>query len=82
MADQDAIAKLMEASSEPEAAMICGFLESRGIPATYDKGSVEAAPMAPGGAMSGPFIGQQEIVVRAKDLEAAREALAELDTTP
>jgi hypothetical protein len=82
MADDDAIVKLQEASSEAEAAMICGFLESRGIPATYDKGSVQAAPMAPGGAMSGPYVGQQEIVVRARDLEAARQALAELESTP
>jgi hypothetical protein len=71
----DAIVKLTEAGSEPEAAMICGFLESRGIRATYDKGTIEATPV---GAISGAYVGRQEIVVRAEDLAAAREALAEL----
>jgi hypothetical protein len=79
MAADDAIVKLTEAADEPEAAMICGFLESRGISATYDKGTMEATPVA---AISGPYVGRQEIVVRAEDLEAARAALAELESTP
>ena len=82
MADHDAIVKLTEAASETEAAMICGFLESRGIRATYDKGTIDASPMSPGGAMSGPFVGRQEIVMRAEDLEAARQALAEQESSP
>ena len=49
MADHDAIVKLTEAGSEPEAAMICGFLESRGIRATYDKGIVIALDRSPMG---------------------------------
>jgi hypothetical protein len=54
--------------------MICGYLESRGIRAIYDKGNV------PGflNTWSGPHLGRQEILVRAADLDAAREALAEL----
>jgi len=60
--------------SEAEAATICGYLESQGIRATYDKGNV------PGfmNTWSGPHLGQQEIVVRASDAEAARRALASL----
>jgi uridine phosphorylase len=60
--------------SEAEAATICGYLESRGIRAAYDKGNV------PGflNAWSGPHVGQQQILVAAADAEAAREALAAL----
>jgi hypothetical protein len=79
MAADDTIVKLTEAADEPEAAVICGFLASRGIHATYDKGTIESTPV---GAISGPHVGRQEIVVRAEDLEAARAALAELESTP
>jgi hypothetical protein len=78
VAADDAIVKLTEAADEPEAAMICGFLESRGIRATYDKGTIDATPVS---AMSGAYVGRQEIVVRAEDLAAAREALAELESS-
>lgn len=64
------------ASSETEAAMICGYLESRGIRARYDKGGV----FQPLGGLAGEglgFVGRQEILVRAADLAAARSALAE-----
>jgi hypothetical protein len=54
--------------------MICGYLESQGIRAAYDKGNV------PGflNTWSGPHLGRQEILVRASDLDAARKALAAL----
>jgi len=43
----------------------------------YDKGNV------PGfvNAWSGPYVGRQEILVAAADVEAARDALAALDRT-
>jgi hypothetical protein len=54
--------------------MICGYLESQGIRAMYDKGN------APGfvNAWSGPHLGRQEILVAAADLETARALLATL----
>ena len=57
--------------------MICGYLESQGIHAMYDKGNV------PGfmNAWSGPYVGRQEILVSAADLAAARDALASLERT-
>jgi len=60
--------------SEAEAATICGYLESQGIRAAYDKGNV------PGflNTWSGPNVGQQQILVAAADAKAAREALAAL----
>lgn len=73
----DDLVKLTEAGSEMEATMICGLLESRGIRATYDKGTIEGSPFGPGGAFSGPFVGRQEILVRAEDIDAAQQALAE-----
>jgi hypothetical protein len=68
---------LTTAASEAEASMICGYLESQGIRAVYDKGNV------PGfmNAWSGPYLGRQEILVAAADVEAARNALAALDQT-
>ena len=50
--------------------MICGFLNERGIRATYEKGGLPGlqAYTAKGGA--------QEIRVPANELDAAREALA------
>jgi hypothetical protein len=68
--------KLTEVNSEAEAATICGYLESVGIHATYDKGGVSAGVL---GSYSGPGVGRQEIVVDAGDVEAAREALASID---
>jgi Putative prokaryotic signal transducing protein len=61
-------------ASEAEASMICGYLESQGIRAVYDKGNV------PGfvNAWSGPFVGRQEILVAAADVETARALLATL----
>jgi hypothetical protein len=75
----DNVVKLTEANSEAEAATICGYLESLGIHATYDKGGTfpgmgtGADPVGIGGAHAG----RQEILVRTEDLEAAREALAQ-----
>jgi hypothetical protein len=71
----DEVVRLTVASSELEAAMICGYLESRGIRTSYDKGGV----FQPLGGLAGEglaFVGRQEILVRADDLEAARTALA------
>ena len=57
-----------------EAATICGYLESQGIHAVYDKGNI------PGfvNSWSGPYVGRQQIVVAAADLETARALLAAL----
>jgi hypothetical protein len=67
--------KVAEAASEPEAAAMCGFLESRGIRATYDKGGT--GQLGLGQVYPTAFVGRQEILVRAEDAEAARRALAE-----
>lgn len=78
----DDVVKIGEAGSEQEAAIICGFLESNGIKATYDKGGVDqpiGSPLLPG-AIYGPmtaFEGRQEILVRANDAERATKLLAE-----
>jgi hypothetical protein len=80
----DALVKLMEAANESEAAIVVGYLESQGVRATYDRGSVVGPPMAGlGGGFSpagsgGSGVGRQEILVRAEDLEAARAALENL----
>jgi hypothetical protein len=74
-------AKLTEANSEAEAAMICGYLESLGINASYEKSRLfpgmgtAADPVGIGAAHAG----RQEILVHAEDLEAAREALAQAE---
>jgi hypothetical protein len=71
----DDVVTLTVASSESEAAMICGYLESQGIRATYDKGGV----FQPLGGLAGEglgFVGRQQILVRADDLSKARAALA------
>jgi hypothetical protein len=69
--------KLTEVETEAEAATICGFLESQGIHATYDKGGINSAIAA----YSGPG-GRQEILVRADELDAARAALASIEEPP
>jgi hypothetical protein len=72
----DELVRVTVAGSEAEAAVICGYLESRGIRATYDKGGV----FQPLGGLAGEglgFVGRQEILVRAGDLEAAKAALDE-----
>jgi hypothetical protein len=68
----DELVKLAEVGSEAEAATMCGFLESQGIRATYDKGGTSSALAA----YSGPSGGEQQVLVRAEDLDAARAALA------
>jgi hypothetical protein len=67
------VVKLTEAESEQEAAIICGYLESRGIRATYDKGGV-FQPLA---FLPITGVGRQEVLVRAEDLERAKAALAD-----
>jgi hypothetical protein len=80
----DEAVKLTEAESEAEAVMICGYLQSAGIQATYDRGGVMGPPMGGlGGGLSvwgsGQFsAGRQEILVHARDLKKAQAALAEL----
>jgi hypothetical protein len=61
--------------------MICGYLESRGINATYDKGGVFQPFFGGGGGTGEAYIGRQEILVRSEDLEQARKALSELPAT-
>jgi hypothetical protein len=60
--------------TEAEAATIVGYLESEGIRAVYDKGGIAGL----GNMWLGPGMGQQQILVNASDLDAARQALASL----
>jgi hypothetical protein len=71
----DDVVKVAEAENEMEASLICGFLESQGIRATYDKGNVGQFPSWQVDNL--PFSGRQEIVVRAHDAERAAQLLAE-----
>jgi hypothetical protein len=74
----DELVQLTVAASESEAAMICGYLRSRVIQATYDKGGVFQPFYGGGGGTGEAYMGRQEILVRATDLEKAKEALAAL----
>ena len=76
----DEVVKLTEAVNEMEAATICGYLDSCGIRAVYDKGGVQGSFYGFGGGGGEAFVGRQEILVRAEDLEAARKALASTNT--
>ena len=69
----DELVTVAVAESEGEAAMICGYLDSQGIDATYDKSGI-AQPFAITG-LGAAHVGPQEILVRASDAEAARAAL-------
>ena len=60
-----------------EATEICGYLESVGIRAVYDKGGVLGAA-GMWNTYTGANVGRQEILVGAADLDAARQALASL----
>ena len=71
----DTVVKLTEVGTEAEAATICGYLESQGIHATYDKGGISSALAA----YSGPGGGQQQILVLAEELDAARAALTSIE---
>jgi hypothetical protein len=71
----DNVVKLTEVGTEAEAATICGYLESQGIHATYDKGGISSALAA----YSGPGGGQQQILVLAEELDAARAALTSIE---
>jgi hypothetical protein len=70
------VVKLTEVGTEAEAATICGYLEAQGIHATYDKGGSSSALAA----YSGPSGGQQQILVLAEELDAARAALTSIET--
>jgi hypothetical protein len=67
---------LTEANSEPEAAMICGYLGSLGIDASYEKSRMFPPAGVGQASMGAGHVGPQVIRVRVEDLEAAREALA------
>jgi hypothetical protein len=69
----DDLVQVAVVSSEQEAAVVVGFLESRGIRAAYDKGGTSS----PLGAYMGPYEGVQQILVRAEEEGAARAALDE-----
>ncbi len=69
----DDLVRVAMVPNEPEAAVICGFLASRGIEATYRRNS----PV--GGIFVSSGVGGEEIFVRAEDAEAAMAALAEAD---
>jgi hypothetical protein len=73
----DNVVKLTEVGTEAEAATICGYLESQGIHATYDKGGISSALAA----YSGPGEGRQQILVLAEELDAARAALTSIEAT-
>ena len=60
--------------------MICGFLADAGIEATYDAGGVTQPALGGGSGLGGAFIGRQQILVRAEDLDEARRLLEELPT--
>ena len=64
--------KVADAANEPEAAVIAGHLESEGIEATYDSRNEGL-----GGMFGQSELGPQEILVRAADLERAKQVLAE-----
>jgi hypothetical protein len=73
----DKVVKLTEVGTEAEAATIVGYLESQGIHATYDNGGTSSALTA----YSGPGGGQQQILVLAEELDAARAALTSIEAT-
>ena len=54
---------------------MCGYLETQGIRAVYDKGGIAGL----GNMWLGPGMGQQQILVKASDLKAAQQALAALE---
>ena len=56
--------------------MICGYLGSLGIDASYEKSRIFPASGVGAASMGAGHIGPQVIRVRAEDLDAAREALA------
>ena len=58
-------------SGEPEAEVVCGLLRSSGIQCAYRDTQAIDSPLEDFTAA-----GRQEILVRASDLEAARELLA------
>jgi hypothetical protein len=61
-------------ATEVEAAELCGYLETQGIRAVYDKGGIAGL----GNMWLGPGMGRQQILVNAADEDAARRALAAL----
>jgi hypothetical protein len=72
------LVQLTTAASEPEAAVICGYLESHGIHATYDKGGIYQPFYGGGGGTGEAYIGRQEILVQAEDADEARRLLEDL----
>jgi hypothetical protein len=65
----DELVTVTIASSEAEAVALCGLLESAGIDATYRITNTGA------GAVGWAAGAQQEILVKAEDLDAARDVL-------
>ena len=69
----DELVPVANAANEAEASVIVGFLESRGIEASYEQH----------GDLGSPFpvadFGQHAVFVRAADADAARAALAEAE---
>jgi hypothetical protein len=73
MSDDDELVIVAEATNEAEASVIVGFLESRGIRATYERRGELGSPFPVAGG------GHHEVFVRAADAEAAQAALAEAE---
>jgi hypothetical protein len=65
----DELVTVTIASSEAEAVALCGLLDSAGIDATYRITNTGA------GAVGWAAGAQQEILVKAEDVEAAKEIL-------
>lgn len=63
---------LMVVSGEPEAEVVCGLLRSEGIECSYRDTEAIDSPLEDFTAA-----GPREILVKATDLEAARELLAD-----
>jgi hypothetical protein len=75
MSPADEAVRLTVVATEVEAAELCGYLETEGIRAVYDKGGIAGL----GNMWLGPGMGRQQILVNASDLEAAQQALAALE---
>jgi len=67
----DALATVTAVPNETEAEMVCALLRTAGIDALHRQTNAGA-----GAADAMPQVGAQDVLVAARDLERAREALA------
>lgn len=66
--------RLMIASNEPEAEIVCGLLRERGIRCSH---RITNIGFGAGGEVANSGSGPREVLVRSSELEAARAAVAE-----